>query len=193
MRTILINLPERQDRLDAAIKELNKTTYNYEVVPAIKHHNGAYGLLLTWQRELKATDDNLTIFEDDVFFLSPPELIMQIPEDFDILYFGGTAMQPMEYYSQHLLRVKEMRATHAMLISNKCRLRLIELIDTIISMGIHKPIDMIIVDEIQKDGNCYCMNPMVAVQRKGWSDIAQQDVDYSFMLRLFERFKPKEI
>jgi len=191
MRTILINLPERQDRLDAAKKELDNHRITYEVVPAIKHHNGAYGLLLTWQRELKATESDLLVFEDDVVFLNDHDI--HIPENFDIIYLGGTAMQPMEYYSQHLLRVKEMRATHAMLISNKCRLRLIELIDTIIEMGIHKPIDMIIVDEIQKDGNCYCMNPMVAVQRKGWSDIAQQDVDYSFMIRLFDRFKPKSI
>lgn len=190
MRTILINLPERQDRLDAAKKELDKHGITYEVVPAIKHHNGAYGLLLTWQRELKATEGELMIFEDDVVFLN--DLAIPIPEGFDIIYLGGTAMQPMEYYSQNLLRVKEMRATHAMLISNKCRLRLIELIDTITEMGIHKPIDMIIVDEIQKDGNCYCMNPMVAVQRKGWSDIAQQDVDYSFMIRLFDRFNPKD-
>jgi len=190
MRTILINLPERQDRLDAAKKELDKHGITYEVVPAIKHHNGAYGLLLTWQRELKATEGELMIFEDDVVFLN--DLAIPIPEGFDIIYLGGTAMQPMEYYSQNLLIVKEMRATHAMLISNKCRLRLIELIDTITEMGIHKPIDMIIVDEIQKDGNCYCMNPMVAVQRKGWSDIAQQDVDYSFMIRLFDRFNPKD-
>ena len=195
MNNILINLPEREDRLKHASDELNKYNIPFEVVSALKSENGARGLLLTIYNELYRADFDLTIFEDDILFLQDPNLIMELamkelPHDWDILYLGGTCLKPLIPHSEHLFQVQEMLATHAMCISVKGIKLLIKEIEEYLAFENKIPIDLIIARQIQPLGKCFVVNPLLAIQREGYSDIEKKHVNYSFMETLFNRFKP---
>lgn len=199
-RIIVINLPGRTDRLKHTREELQRIGIkDFEVYPAIEGKPGAKGLLdslFCIYREVAAgADQNVLIIEDDVKFLvnkavfqttvrKSMEQLQQIGY-FDLLYLGVNAHQRFEKFeAENLLKLRNGYATHAIIYS---RASIKKILQNISPVWDRTPIDVMLSGYIQSDGNSYCTYPMLATQRKGFSDIELKNIDYSFIQERFAK------
>jgi hypothetical protein len=191
-RIVLLNLPERTDRLIEATEELNKQNIPFELVNAIKNEKGAEGLRDTMVKLFKECIENgterLLVFEDDVEWLdfdvagTMDAVIQQLPDNFRLLYLGSQCSRGFtHYHSPNLLPVIGAFATHACAYSLKVMKECVGRIGS--------PIDNWLCDEIQPLGDCYQTFPMLASQRDGFSSIGGQF--FSWKPFLEQRFDQK--
>lgn len=181
----LINLDKRLDRYKESLRQLESCETNFKRISAIEdNESGARGLrdtmLLIFNEALKNNYKNILVFEDDVEFVVEPfwvgetikAVVEELPENYFICYLGG---QPTggfrDYYSAHLLPVNKYFATHAVMYSQQG-------IKEIMARGLGYPIDNWLVDNIQTEGNCYCVHPMLASQRPDMSDIGKTFINW---------------
>lgn len=177
-KVYLVNLAHREDRLLESAKLLEEYDIPYTVFPAIEdREQGARGLrdtmLLIFKEALENEFDNILVLEDDVkmvegkqtFHYTMDNAVKQLPENYHLFYLGG---QPTSgyasVYSAHLLPAINYFATHAVCYSRQG-------MKEILAMGMDFPIDNWIVKELQPSGNCFAVNPILASQRAGISDI----------------------
>ena len=74
--------------------------------------------------EQNKDEEHLLVFEDDVVFLQDPVFLMgqaflELPSDWDCVYFGASPKEPQEKYSEHLFRLKNAHTTHAIMWNMK--------------------------------------------------------------------------
>jgi len=203
MKTYLINLDKRRDRLIDANAELFMAGFKYERFPAIEHKCGRIGLILSMKKlfEENVDEDKILVFEDDVKFLVPDaaaklELaIAELPPDFDMLYLGANVQlldSPNEYL--YIQRVFSAVTTHAVVYSNAAIKKVLEMI-RIFYNNVHlqddlhtkRSIDMVLNEYIVLEKRCYICKEFLATQAPSFSDIENRYVDYRFFLE--ERFK----
>jgi hypothetical protein len=178
---VVINLETRSDRLEEVRKEMKRIGFeNFIRFPGFK--GGDRGSVLSHLHCINGRG-NRFIFEDDVYF--EPEIITtlsaaikELPDDFDMLYLGANVKTPQERYSEHLFTIKGGTHTnHAILFSDHAR----QLIPTLYDPD-KNPITHIfdhwLFMEGQKIMKCFCVYPMVAFQRGGYSDVRFQWFDY---------------
>lgn len=187
--TYIISLPERKyDRLDLLTAQMDNYNLGYTVKEAVKHENGVKGLLLSMQNLfnecLSKGLQNVWVLEDDALFIEPVEYIeksfAQVPSDFDLLYFGGyMPLTPKGLYTNNLIPIDIMYSTHSIIYSRRGMSVALDVIEDTLSKGYFRPYDQLLVNGIQKAGNCYCSFPMIMKQRSGYSDIEKKDVDYT--------------
>lgn len=234
MKTYIINLPDRPERLAQAKQELESHGIKeYEVYPAIKHENGKLGIYLTLYKLIEESYFNeeqfIRIFEDDVRFLKDEEynnpvfgLIDDIQRnastrDFDIYYMGCNSHDPHEgrtpfapvwslfpaQANQNALRVLDAYGCHAMIISRQGMFKILKAINKkaeifllpgkfnshhlIKELTDTRPIDVLIQQEIQPQGKCYCTNPIIATQRSGYSDIEKKEMNQDYIVDRFNQ------
>ena len=102
--------------------------------------------------------------------------VAQIPNDWDIIYFGGNHNGiPLEMVSDNIGRVKQTYTTHAYIIKNT-------VFDAVIKMfpKLQHEVD-VYYSILQRSFNCYVFRPHLAWQREGYSDILEKNVNYSFL------------
>ena len=201
MKVFVINVPERIDRLDAITKELNQLGLEFEVWVATKEDNGVIGLLNTMIGLLKHCIENgiesALFLEDDATFLQGKDVIekciSQLPEDFDLFYLGAKFGEAItELYSENLFNIKHSYTTHAIYYSAIGMKKLLfEIEDMLNSNRLVRPLDVLIMAKIQKQGNCYCSFPLIASQRSSFSDIEKREVNYEpfIVQRYYEHTK----
>lgn len=191
MKTFIINLPHREDRLTRSKMELK--AFHPEVWTATSNINGAFGLMTSlrdcMKRCLKGDWTPVLICEDDVKLLYDGlytrkvvlEQIEKMPYGWEQLYLGANIEKKNSLIpiGEHLLRVTHGKALHACVYSEKG-------IQTILRLGERTPIDEVIAEEIHPLGNAYMMRPMLAVQYPGYSDIREKDVNYGFLQKRYE-------
>jgi len=101
---LLINLPERKDRLELIKKEL--IDYNYIIIEGIKTKLGCN---LSHQKCIKyAIENNLEqvcIMEDDFIFLRKDKIIL--PEIFDMFFIGGDIVDCYPEVKDNSCRLKK--------------------------------------------------------------------------------------
>lgn len=205
-KILLINLPQRTDRLTAALNELARFGIQSEVMPAIHQENGAYGLFLTLLGVFKMAEaegwGNILIFEDDVQF-SVENLTQHLDTmvqelkylDWDLFYLGGNVNAPLIRVPKcdYLLRCNMVLSTHAVAYSKQGWKLLLQEMCRISEKGAYsgEPIDMTLARIIQPQGRTYVSYPLLAVQRPGWSDVENRDTDYKIFIqdRYNERLK----
>lgn len=192
-KVILINLPNRTDRLVSASKELAKQGISFQVWPGIWHSNGAYGILQTlkqiFEQAEKENWGNVLIFEDDVRFIGDINLHLSMSlielsshYNFDMLFLGANVFKPfVKTKLQESFRLTEAVALHAVIYSpegwRKCL--------AVIREKIHPSVDAVDVlfsRYVLSQGNSYITNPMLATQAEGYSDIERRVVDYKIFL-----------
>lgn len=192
----LINLEKRKDRFVTAQRELNRVGItDFDLVTGIDLLNGADGIRQTmiglFTHILTETEHaEVLILEDDVEFLNPDVksaiglAMSELPQDYDILFLGANCYKPLKPYSKHLLQLTGAVANHALIYTRKAVQELLT-IYTDNPLGITDSLmDMYIVSR----GTCYILNPQIAIQRPGFSDIEKRDVDYTpYIQRRFER------
>lgn len=189
-RIFLINLPDRKAKLQDASKELHRYNIAFEVYPAIKQDNGAYGLFQTMQELfslLVLNRKRVLVFEDDIKIVRDPAPIMEKAiislqkRKWDMFYLGPNTHQDFGLLEDGLLRLFNAFSTHAVAysstgIENVCRFK-----------WSGKPIDVMITEQVQSLGNCYCSYPLIATQRNGYSDIDKKEVVYNYIEERFLR------
>lgn len=178
MKTYLINLPERTDRLEQAKRQLEAKNIAFTVVPAMRSASGIShdGLRMTITRLLEeAPPGDLCIFEDDVVLCNDFEerySKLKIPGGWQMLYLGGMTRIADDLKTVSACEVEpgiwrtiETVMSEAVIIAAGARGRVLETI----RKNRHDPIDIALI-ELQKEGNVYCCIPRLCWQRRSVSD-----------------------
>lgn len=172
-----INLDRRQDRWEHSQDEFNKVGIQGRVerFPAIEHKNGAAGCLMSHVACIKKAKElnlnNVLVFEDDVKFINSDienlrlaiDTLKKIP-DWDLFYLGGRLMKMASFISPHLIESR-LWSAHAYAV-NRCAFGR--------CAAPYLPIDIWYSYHMKS----YCIYPLMAVQREGFSDIENREVSY---------------
>lgn len=191
----IINMDSRPDRLTDSIEEFKKIglssivkmpgqIYTQASTPQI---NGAIGCMLSHKLCLENAlrqNKNVFIFEDDVQFLphdNLKEIINQCCEelesiDWSLVYFSGNLLRPAFQKSNRLAKLTHAQSTVAYGVKYEFIEKLLSYFPT---TTFTEPIDMTYANRVIPENNCYITIPMIAIQRKGYSDIELQEVDYT--------------
>lgn len=188
----VINLDKRADRWQTTEFELDRVGIKAERFSAFDGDNKHRAFNRSQWTVLNECKDYRTmlILEDDVEFKNYfhfQHAVTELPDDWDVLYLGANINgTKLERYSDHLVKIRNSYTTHAVAYSKKMAQWIVE------NFPYHKEEyereGLIIYDEwlrvnVQEQFNCFLIAPMIAWQKPGFSDIWQNQADYS---RCFE-------
>jgi GR25 family glycosyltransferase involved in LPS biosynthesis len=182
MKTFVINLASRPERLKRAKEQLDTANIPFERFNAIK--GGWRGCRDSHLAILEIAKENrwdegycsILILEDDAEFLENWERIFRnakfhLPLEWDMLYLGTSPQAPLKQYNEWLYIVKDSLTTHAILYNNRAR----GVIDYILSYKDDiKKLDDYYRTVIQTQFKCFVTYPMCATQNDDKSDICKR-------------------
>lgn len=174
----VLNLPHRTDRLDQMTEELNRHGIPFTVWSAVYNPGlGAHGLIDTMKSVLRhiveKRQQNVIILEDDATFLinNPAAflkaILPQVPRDYHLLMLGLNLLSRPVRMSENILKVIDSYSTHAIAYSLEGARIALERLEKVQPM----PYDIFIRQELLPLMASYCTYPMMATQRKSYSDI----------------------
>jgi len=200
-KTFCINLDRRFDRWEECLIEFKK--YGIEDVvrwSAIDGNNinklgsceksSQTALILTnidiIEDSIKNNLKNVLIMEDDIKFSDEvyniSEYFKYLPEDWDMVYFGGNhnshmGVNPPLIINEKVCKLHNTFTTHCVGINGKS-------FNTIINKlkEFNNPLDVIYTD-LQRSLNVYCFYPLIATQRVSYSDIEGRVVNYDWLIK----------
>jgi hypothetical protein len=129
-------------------------------------------------KAINRPDDMFLLLEDDCYFEGTVNdlntAIAELPDDWDMMYLGGTLYEMAKRYSEHLCRPVAVHTTHAVLYSKKGAKYCHDNFD---------PDGLYIYDDwlyriAHAELNVFIMSPMIAFQTPGYSDIWKVESDY---------------
>jgi len=181
MYTVCINLKERKDKKTYMKKVFKKQNITENFFKAKLHKNPKRGCLESHlaviKDAIKKNKKQMLILEDDVVFKRHISSLLSPPEDWDMLYLGGTVKHIISNENPNFPRVQAW-TTHAYMINLSNQ----ELVNDILKAEEYEnEIDNFYVENIHPKYNVYMVNPMMCIQKDGYSDIEKTNVDYSFM------------
>jgi len=186
MKTFVINLKKRTDRLEHIKKECERVGLEMILVEAVdgkeaypeappRIWQAAYGCqsshIKALELILESREDGLILEDDCQFDNNFKErfdmCFNELPSDFDVFFLGGSLLleKSSEQYSDNLKRAKRVLCTHAYYVSKKAVKSLLEK-----AKEKQGKIDVIYTN-YQQDNNCYIASPPMAFQIEGWSDL----------------------
>lgn len=181
----LVNLEKRTDRLLESASIFEKYKIPFHIFTAIEDSNGAKGLrdtmTMIFDDAIENKYENILVFEDDVKMVEEvvrfnqvmESAISQLPPNYLLFYLGGQPTGGYSYrYSANLLPALKYFATQSVAYSAQG-------IKEIRTKDFGYPIDNWIVDEIQVLGRCFAVDPILCSQRKGFSDIGRNEIDWN--------------
>jgi GR25 family glycosyltransferase involved in LPS biosynthesis len=120
------------------------------------------------------------IFEDDVVlhddFMNQFNACMKdVPEDWELIYFGGSHRCGPHPVTEKIFRVNKTLTTHAYIIRES-------MYDFVIEnfKKLDEPVDCFYTN-VQGKGTSYITNPPIAWQREGHSDIVGRTMNYDWI------------
>jgi GR25 family glycosyltransferase involved in LPS biosynthesis len=190
VKCVIINLKERSDKREYIKKHLKGRNIEYSFFDTNKHpidtKRGCLESHLTiiknTLKENEQTDEKnkikyLMILEDDCKFINNPSNMLKPPSDWDMIYLGGTVYRVMNKDYSGYARV-QCWTTHAYIIN----LTNNELINKILEVeNYNGEIDRFYLEKVHPNFNAYMCDPMIAIQKEGFSDIENREVSYDFM------------
>jgi GR25 family glycosyltransferase involved in LPS biosynthesis len=180
--TYVINLIERNDKKSYIEKLFNKQKIKFEFYrPTKNESNPKRGCLESHlhliKNAIKNNYEKILIFEDDVKFLKSIHEIKEPPNDWNMIYLGGTVHRVMDTKNKDYTRVQTW-TTHAYFINLKDK----EFVNKIMEMeDYNEEVDRFYLEKIHPKYKCYMTNPMMAIQKEDYSDIEKREVNYDFM------------
>lgn len=188
-----INLDRRMDRWRLAQEQFTKHDLTVVRFPGID------GRLITRRYQCDNSNNGCTlshasvihrakliglksvmIFEDDVvlhdeFRYQLLLSLQHLPDDWDMLYLGGSHRERPVKVNDHILRVTKTLTTHAYILRDTMYHLVIDNFKSF-----RQPVDCYYADW-QKDHHVYITNPPLAWQRGGYSDIAGCEMYYDWI------------
>lgn len=185
-KVVCINLDRRPDRRQRVQAELARHGFEsverfaaidgdaVEIPTHWKHTAGAYGCLLSHVQVVSAARDsgapNVLIFEDDAV-LDPEfenkfeRFIKEVPDDWDMLYFGALHKDEPLKISAHVGRITRANSTYAYALKRS-------IFDEFIALNARAGhvLDMNSY-LLQERFNCYCFIPNLAWVEAEYSDV----------------------
>lgn len=145
-----------------------------------------------WRKAKQECWKNVLIIEDDCDLVNDlqnvfEEKIKEVPEDWDLLYFGGVhetrgGKFTPETISNNVVKCARMITTTCYAISERVYdLALDKVFET--EPYFHTAIDGYLGAYIQAECNAYAFHPPLAWQRSSFSDIQNGHRDYSAMMK----------
>ncbi len=176
-----INLTNRTDKRDYIKKQLSSKSIPFQFYFAIKHENPKRGCLESHlsiiRNAIAQKIKYLMIVEDDCKFISNVTTMKRPPSDWDMIYLGGTVHRILNRDHEGFARV-QCWTTHAYIIN----LTNEKLVADILKMDeYNEEIDRYYLEKIHPNYNAYMCDPMIAIQKEGFSDIENREVSYDFM------------
>jgi glycosyl transferase, family 25 len=201
-----INLDRRPDRWDESIKEFSKLNLNVKRFSATdgKRLNlfdplysgeiaGAISHTLVISESIDKKLKNVLILEDDVEFSDNFENVwetvqLNIPENWDILVFGGNHVGGYSEHSENLIRIYGSYALQCYAINGEAMV--------IVRDYMSKWVNHVLTNKDKLDHsvaadyfmshlhlilNVYCVYPNITWQRESFSDLRQEVVNYEFL------------
>ena len=181
MSTYVINLKERSDKRIYIEKHLRDKKIKFNFFNATRHTDPKRGCLESHISIIKRNVDksHIMILEDDCKFIGNIKNMRTPPSDWDMVYLGGTVHRIMDRKNKGFARV-QCWTTHAYIINLKNK----DLVSKILEAENYEgEIDRYYLEKIHPNFNCYMCDPMIAIQKEGYSDIEGKDVNYDFMLQ----------
>lgn len=201
-KTYCINLDRRKDRWEECLLEFNKynlkNIHRFSAIDGNTLTQGKSGfvtpsrlaLILTnikiLENAIKENYRSILILEDDIEFTDEINNISEyfkfLPNDWDMLYFGGNHNQhmkidPPKIINEKVCKLHHTFSTHCVAINQKAF--------TVILDRLKKQnnaLDVIYV-ELQKSLNVYSFYPLIATQRVSFSDIENKVTDYKWLIK----------
>jgi hypothetical protein len=190
----VINLKERKDKRKYIQHELEKRKMKFQFFLADRHPTSPKrGCLESHFTILKKTisekkSNQLFLLEDDAKFCGSFAQLKKVPSDWDMLYFGGTVFRVIDRKHDGWPRIQTW-TTHAYMINLSNQ----ELIQDLLQMEFYDgEIDRYYLEKIHPKYNCYMADPMIMIQKEGFSDIEGKMVDYSFMQQTLKGLRVPE-
>ena len=187
-KTYVINLPNRADRLLHAREECRKVDIRPIIFNA--HEGKNSGLVRSVYEILK--DETVLVLEDDVKFVNNAATTFEKAykeiefEDWDVLWLGAFTRTRLSGEYSNWLRLRFGFTTGAVIYNKRIIPTIKVLLYSYLDKGI--PIDRIYVNHLQQIYKCYLINPMIAVQVSGFSDIQQRNTKHEY-IKNFEKIQ----
>lgn len=183
-RIVCLNLNKRDDRLLQFAEMADNYEIPFERVSAIEDEQGARGLRDSMIEIFKEAIENkrphVLIFEDDAelvvgkdeFHLWMDRCVEQLPETYHMMFLGcQLTSNGCKWFSANIIKVEKAFSTHAVLYS-------LQGMKEIVAREFGYPIDNWYVEHIEPMGHSYCTYPLLASQRKGYSDIYKNEINW---------------
>lgn len=190
----VINLKERKEKRKYIKHEMEKRKIPFQFYLADLHPTSPKrGCLESHLHLIRKTYEEkkypqLMIFEDDAKFVGSISNLKRVPNDWDMIYFGGTVFRVLEKKHEGWTRVQTW-TTHAYMIN----MRNEKLVEELLKMETYEgEIDRYYLEKIHPNYNCYMCDPMIVLQKEGYSDIEGRMVDYSFMQQTLKGLRVPE-
>jgi GR25 family glycosyltransferase involved in LPS biosynthesis len=201
-KTVCINLDRRFDRWSECVAEFDKNKLSgIERFKAVDGKNLAelpkgfltqsrLALVLTnmliLDKAIEEDYNSILILEDDVEFTKQvtnmKSFFDSLPEDWDMLYFGGNhnthvGSEPPTIINDKVCKLHNTFSTHCVVINKKAFKEILERLKKC-----DNALDVIYA-ELQKKLNVYSFYPMIATQRVSFSDIENKMTDYKWLIK----------
>jgi glycosyl transferase family 25 len=190
-----INLDNRPDRWAETLLEFKKyNILNVERISAVQGsklkrnpcimNSGQWGLLYTWINILNDAIDkdysSILIMEDDIVFAENfielfQGYISELPDDWDMVYIGEVTKRGKHgcrRISDHISKLDNTLGLHCVAINYTIYKTLLTLLTSPVKNGEDYFLDM------QRTKKVYGIFPILAYQRKSYSDIEKRVVNY---------------
>jgi len=197
MRTFVINLADRPERMARAREQLDAVNMPFERFEAIKTKPGWRGCrdsqlaVLDRIKHLRWNDDYhfCLILEDDVEFLPNWQETLKksrfyLPLDWSLLYLGCSPQSPLKKQNDYLYVAKDCLCNHAILYNNHKR----GVVDYILQCRDEiRKIDDFYRTVIQEQFKCFVTYPLCATQWQSQSDTCKRS-DVSTIIKNFDKY-----
>ena len=175
----VINLKNRRDKREYIKNHVKNISYTF--FDAEKHNNPKRGCLESHlsiiKNALKKNMKYILILEDDCKFIKDISLINEPPKDWRMIYLGGTVHRILDRKNKGYARV-QCWTTHAYIINLTDPIFVEKILEV---ENYNEEIDRYYLEKIHPNFNCYVCDPMIAIQKDGFSDIENREVSYDFM------------
>jgi hypothetical protein len=180
-RILCLNQPEREDRRQQAAEEFERVGLLVDWFYSIPDAEPWLSFCLSQRGmiELVTNCDKVLLLEDDVIFRdfeTLPDVMAQLPEDWDILYLGANVLdENPERHSTNLWRIRAAWTSHAIAYQGPILREIARRYDPY-TCGMY---DDWLKREILPICRAYVCSPMLAYQRPGHSDLWGKWADYT--------------